>query len=142
MALWRCDIRVSWRTQLFSLVFYGVLILLILLSPWPENYGLVWLTLVMLVVFECIRSQRNIMASRGELVLLSAQSLNWQQQEWLLVKKPWMLSGGILLTLRKAGSRRNRKLWLAADSMNQQEWRNLRHALSHPTARQQADRGR
>lgn len=30
--------------------------MLILLSRWPENYRLMWLTLVLVVMFECIRS--------------------------------------------------------------------------------------
>lgn len=54
--------------------------MLILLSPWPENYGLVWLTLVLVVVFECIRSQRNIMSCRGELVLMSDNSIQWHRE--------------------------------------------------------------
>ncbi|MDN5987617.1 MAG: protein YgfX, partial [Hafniaceae bacterium] len=37
MDQWRCDVRVSWRTQLLLLVTHGILILLILLAPWPEN---------------------------------------------------------------------------------------------------------
>ncbi|TKI03792.1 hypothetical protein FCN80_20490 [Martelella alba] len=129
MALWRCDIRVSWRTQIFSLTVHGILTLLVLLSPWPENYGLVWLTLVTLVVFECIRSQRNIMACRGELVLQSRQHLRWHQQDWLINGTPWMLKSGILLSLRQVNGKKRRKLWLASDCMEQREWRTLRNAL-------------
>ncbi len=131
MALWRCDVRVSWRTQIFSLVVHGILTLLILLSPWPENYGLVWVTLITLVVFECIRSQRNIMACRGELVLQSGQHLRWHNKDWLIRGTPWMLKSGILLSLRPVGGKRTRKLWLAADSMDPREWRSLRQALLH-----------
>ncbi|WP_308823772.1 protein YgfX [Sodalis praecaptivus] len=133
MALWRCDIRVSWRTQLCSLAFYGILIMLILLSPWPENYGLVWLTLVLVVVFECIRSQRNIMSCRGELVLMSDSSIQWHREEWTFTRKAWMLKGGVLLSLRKAGSTRRRRLWLAADSMDGREFRHLRQLLARQT---------
>ncbi|NDL64149.1 protein YgfX [Acerihabitans arboris] len=131
MALWRCDIRVSWRTQIFSLTLHGILTLLILLSPWPENYGLVWVTLITLVVFECIRSQRNIMACRGELVLQSDRHIRWHQQEWAVAGKPWMIKGGVLLCLRQVGGKKKRRLWLAADCMDQREWRNLRQALLH-----------
>ncbi len=137
MALWRGDVRVSWRTQIFSLVIHGVLALLILLSPWPENYGLVWVTLITLVVFECIRSQRNIMACRGELVLQGNQHVRWHQKDYLICGKPWMIKGGILLSLRQAGGKKKRRLWLAADSMGQREWRTLRQVLLNGGASQQ-----
>ncbi|TCV91711.1 protein YgfX [Biostraticola tofi] len=134
MALWRCDLRVSWRSQIFSLAAHGILLLLILLSPWPENYGPLWLTLVLLVVFECIRSQRSIMACRGELILTGERRLNWHGQEWGLTRQAWMLKGGMLLSLRQVDSGKKRRLWLAADSMDKEEWRSLRHILlNQPT---------
>lgn len=98
--------------------------MLILLSPWPENYGLVWLTLVLVVVFECIRSQRNIMSCRGELVLMSDSSIQWHREEWTFTRKAWMLKGGVLLS---------RRLWLAADSMDGREFRHLRQLLARQT---------
>jgi len=140
VALWRCDVRVSWRTQLFSLAAHGMLALLILLSPWPENYSLVWVTLITLVVFECMRSQRNIMSCRGELILQSRQYLRWHQKDWLIIGSPWMLNSGVLLRLRLVGGKRTRKLWLAADSMDQREWRSLRQILLQPAVPQPEQR--
>ncbi|MDN6115265.1 MAG: protein YgfX, partial [Enterobacterales bacterium] len=70
MDQWRCDVRVSWRTQLLLLVTHGILILLILLAPWPENYSFYWLVLLTLVVFECIRSQKQIAKIQGEFSFL------------------------------------------------------------------------
>lgn len=116
-----------------------MLALLILLSPWPENYGVIWVTLITLVVFECMRSQRNIMSCRGELILQSRQYLHWHQKDWLIIGTPWMLKSGILLRLRQAGGRRTRKLWLAADSMDQREWRSLRQILLQPAVPEQRD---
>jgi len=118
---------------------HGILALLILLSPWPENYGLVWVTLITLVVFECIRSQRNIMGCRGELVLQSNQHVRWHQKDYQIYGKPWMIKGGILLCLRQVGGKRKRKLWLAADSMGQREWRTLRQVLLNGVAQQNLD---
>ncbi|KYP97134.1 hypothetical protein BG74_05370 [Sodalis-like endosymbiont of Proechinophthirus fluctus] len=43
--------------------------MLILLSPWPENYRLVWLTLV----------------------LMSDSSIQWHREEWTFTRKAWML---------------------------------------------------
>lgn len=86
MAQWRCDIRISWRTQLFSLLTHGVLILLILISPWPEGLGPLWLVLLTLVVFQCIRSQKRIAAVQGELRLLADRRFSWHGREWRLAK--------------------------------------------------------
>lgn len=105
MAQWRCDVRISWRTQLLSLLTHGALILLILISPWPEGYGPIWLVLLTLVVFECIRSQKRIASRQGELRLLENQRLGWHGQEWQLVKQPWMPRYGILLTLQPVGAK-------------------------------------
>lgn len=54
--------------QLFSLVVHGLLVLLILLAPWPDSYTALWLGLVTLVVFGFIRSQRNIKVRQGRLL--------------------------------------------------------------------------
>jgi toxin CptA len=134
VAQWRCDVRISWRTQLFSLLTHGVLILLILISPWPEGYGPIWLVLLTLVVFECIRSQKRIASRQGELRLLENQRLGWHGQEWQLLKQPWMPRYGILLTLQPVGGKKRRRLWLASDSMAKADWRQLRQRLLYPPA--------
>ncbi|RJT39141.1 protein YgfX [Rahnella woolbedingensis] len=143
MALWRCDLRVSWRSQLFSLGCYGTVMLLILLAPWPAGYWPVWMTLLLLVLFECIRSQRRITARTGEIVLTNDYRLLWRGHEWHIKQPVWLISHGALLSLRReklkgglaqAMRSRRQRLWLASDSMSQEEWRHLRQILlnSHP----------
>jgi len=134
VAQWRCDVRVSWRTQLFSLLTHGLLILLILVSPWPEGFWVIWLVLLTLVVFQCIRSQKRIAAVQGELRLLADRRFSWHGREWLLAKKPWMPGYGMLLTLQPMEGKKRRRLWLASDSMNKEEWRHLRQLLLYPPA--------
>ena len=138
MALWHCDLRVSWRSQLFSLAVHAALILLILLTPWPPGYWMVWLILMVLMVFLAIRSQRRISARHGEISLLAQDKLLWRGQEWVIRQPAWMIDSGILLSLRREKPRegwrrafrsRKQKLWLASDSMSQEEWRNLRQVL-------------
>ncbi|CAM3831320.1 protein YgfX [Serratia silvae] len=129
MAQWRCDVRVSWRTQLISLLTHGLLILLILIAPWSEGYGLIWLVLLTLVVFECIRSQKCIASRQGELWLLAERRIEWHDQEWLMVKKPWMPGFGILLSLQQVNGKKRHRLWLASDSMSKADWRQLRQRL-------------
>lgn len=134
MAQWRCDVRISWRTQLFSLLTHGALILLILISPWPEGYGPVWLVLLTLVVFECIRSQKRIGSRQGELRWLAERRVEWRGQEWLMLKKPWMPGFGILLTLQQVNGKKRHRLWLASDCLSKAEWRHLRQLLSAQSA--------
>ncbi|WP_025122080.1 MULTISPECIES: protein YgfX [unclassified Serratia (in: enterobacteria)] len=129
MAQWRCDVRVSWRTQLVSLLTHGLLILLILIAPWPEGYGLIWLVLLTLVVFECIRSQKRIASRQGELRLLAERRIEWHGQEWLMVKKPWMPGFGIILSLQQINGKKRQRLWLASDAMSKADWRQLRQRL-------------
>ncbi|WP_456863639.1 protein YgfX [Ewingella americana] len=138
MALWQCDLRVSWRSQLISLGIHGAIMLLILLAPWSAGYWPVWMTLLLVVIFECIRSQRRITTRHGEISLLDNQRVIWQQQEWVITKPAWMLKSGMLLSLqrekRKGGLRQamkssRQKLWLSSDSMSQEEWRRLRQLL-------------
>nr|WP_275051518.1 protein YgfX [Brenneria goodwinii] len=115
--------------QLFSLVVHGLLVLLILLAPWPDSYTVLWLGLVTLVVFGFIRSQRNIKSRQGEILLHNATQLRWQKQEWLIAKRPWMLKNGVLLSLTAMDGKGRQRLWLASDSMGDDEWRHLRQLL-------------
>ncbi|MGK2959817.1 MAG: protein YgfX [Candidatus Malihini olakiniferum] len=129
MALWRCNLRVSWRMQVFSLLVHGFLLLLILLAPWPDGYAVLWLLLMTLVIFGFIRSQRNIKACHGEIVLQDEVGLEWQHHSWHIIRRPWTLKNCILLSLRRSDSKRRQQLWLASDNMDKQEWRHLRQLL-------------
>lgn len=117
--------------------------LMILLAPWPAGYWPVWMTLLLLVLFECIRSQRRITARTGEVVLTDDYHLLWRGHEWQIKHPVWMISHGALLSLRReklkgglaqAMRSRRQRLWLASDSMSQEEWRHLRQILlnTHP----------
>ncbi len=67
MVLWQSDLRISWRAQWFSLLLHGVVAALVLLVPWPLSYTPIWLLLLSLVVFDCVRSQRRSPCpSRGD----------------------------------------------------------------------------
>ena len=115
--------------QLISLLVHGLLLLLILLAPWPEGYAVLWLSLVTLVVFGFIRSQRHIKSRQGEIVLQDEACIQWQQQRWLIIRRPWMLKNGVLLSLRHSEGKKQQRLWLASDSMDKNEWRHLRQLL-------------
>ncbi|TGC19579.1 hypothetical protein C9E90_05180 [Salmonella enterica subsp. enterica serovar Enteritidis] len=94
----------------------------------PLSYTPLWMILLSLVVFDCVRSQRRINTCQGEIKLLMDGRLRWQGQDWTLLRPPWLLKSGMVLRLR-AESGRHQHLWLAADSMEEAEWRELRRIL-------------
>ena len=137
MVLWQSDLRVSWRSQWLSLLLHGLMAALVLLVPWPLSYTPLWLLLLSLVVFDSVRSQRRINACQGEIKLLMDSRLRWQGVEWEIVGTPWMLSIGMIIRLRRSEDGRRQHLWLAADSMDAQEWRDLRRMIAQQSAQGQ-----
>ena len=109
----------------------------VLLLPWPLSYTPLWLLILSLVVFDSVRSQRRINACQGEIKLLMDARLRWQGVEWEMVGTPWMLNIGMILRLRREKDGRRQHLWLAADSMDAQEWRDLRRLISQQSAQRQ-----
>lgn len=130
MVLWRSDLRVSWRSQWVSLLLHGILAAIVLFIPWPLSYMPLWMLLLSLVVFDCMRSQRRINARQGEASVLVDSRFKWLGNEWHIAGPPWMLQSGMLLRLRKPGKSRHQHLWLSADSMDEREWRALRRLLT------------
>ncbi|MEB0952166.1 protein YgfX [Citrobacter sedlakii] len=124
MVLWQSDLRVSWRAQWLSLLLHGLVAAAILLMPWPLSYTPLWMILLSLVVFDCVRSQRRINACQGEVKLLMDGRLRWQGREWTIVNAPWIIKTGMMLRLRSESGKRQH-LWLAVDSMDEAEWRDL-----------------
>ncbi|HHG8787497.1 TPA: protein YgfX [Citrobacter sedlakii] len=124
MVLWQSDLRVSWRAQWLSLLLHGLVAAAILLMPWPLSYTPLWMILLSLVVFDCVRSQRRINTCQGEVKLLLDGRLRWQGREWTIVSAPWIIKTGMMLRLRSESGKRQH-LWLAADSMDEAEWRDL-----------------
>lgn len=88
-----------------------------------------WLLLLSFVVFDSVRSQRRINARQGEIKLLMDSRLRWQGKEWEMMGTPWMLNTGMMLRLRRVEDNRRQHLWLAADSMDPAEWRDLRRLI-------------
>ena len=120
-----CDIQISWKTQLASSLFYVVLIAIILFFPWPQDDWYLWLTLAGLLCVEGIFCQKRIASSKGELVLLSSDTLYWDEQRWHILRSPFYTSQGILFSLESQQTGKKRYLWIAEDSMTDVEWREL-----------------
>ncbi|MFB6434892.1 MAG: protein YgfX [Candidatus Malihini olakiniferum] len=127
--------------QVFSLLVHVLLLLFILLAPWPDGYAILWLSMMTLVVFGVIRSQHNIKARHGEILLQDAAGLEWQDHRWRIIRRPWVLKNSIFLFLRRSDGKRCHQLWLASDNMDKQEWQYLRQLLleSKEWARENSD---
>ncbi|WP_034916769.1 MULTISPECIES: protein YgfX [Erwinia] len=128
MALWHFDLRVSWLAQWISLLLHGIAMLALLLAPWPASLTVVWVVLLTLVVFECVRSQRRIRSREGDIALLEERQLYWRQQRWRIHGRPWITRQAILLALRSPKGEQE-QLWLMKDSMDEAAWRQLRQLL-------------
>lgn len=129
MVLWQADLRVSWRAQWLSLALHGVLILIILFLPWPLNYMPLWLLLLFFVLLGFVRSQRRINGLHGEIQLLEDGSVVWLGLFWRLAQRPWMQRSVVLLVLHGSHEQRRTRLWVHADSMEDQQWRDFRRVL-------------
>ncbi|RWR01717.1 membrane protein [[Pantoea] beijingensis] len=127
MARWQSNLRVSRCAKRVSLALHGGAILFLVLAPWPPAYIPVWV-LLFLMVLECCFSLRRIERRQGEISLLAPRLLYWRQQEWLIVRSPWISPQGILLSLRSRKGQRE-CLWLMRDSMSQAAWHLLRQGL-------------
>ncbi len=92
---------------------------------WPQGYGVLWLVLCPVMVYDGIRSQKNIALCQGQITLKEGNLLLWQNQEWCIVRQPWMIRQGVLLLLGQIESNTRRSFWLASDSMTEHEWRHL-----------------
>lgn len=129
--LWRCNLRVSWKTQLLSLLVHCLIILAILIMPWDETFWGVWLFLLTAVIVEGMWSQKRISSTAGELLLKTNGRFLWKQQEWIVRSQPLILKKGIFLRLQHPHEKQHERLWLAIDSMSQEEWSHLRRLLLH-----------
>lgn len=135
MVLWQSDLRISGARSGFSAAprrcgGAGAA------GSWPLSYTPIWLLLLSLVVFDCVRSQRRIHARRGEIKLLTDSRLRWQNADWEILGTPWVINSGMLLRLRHVDTRRGQHLWLAADSMDAGEWRDLRRLVLQKPAQE------
>ncbi|MBZ3672814.1 hypothetical protein JT305_24880 [Salmonella enterica subsp. enterica serovar Senftenberg] len=109
------------------MLIHGLVAAVILLMPRPLSYTPLWMILLSLVVFDCVRSQRRINTCRER------SSYSWTgayagRAGLDALASARLLKSGMVLRLR-AESGRHQHLWLAADSMEEAEWRELRRIL-------------
>ncbi|EFB71613.1 Protein of uncharacterised function (DUF1434) [Providencia rustigianii] len=130
MVLWKSNLAISWKTQLFSTCFHGVTGILLLVAPWQPGNSMIWLPLLVVLVASWAKSQKNISKVKGVAVLVNGNKFQWKKNEWEIVKTPWCSRFGILLTLNALqGKPRKLRLWIAKDALSEENWRNLNQLL-------------
>lgn len=129
MTLWKSHLTVSWFTQLFSTSVYVIFEIELLLYPWPPGFIYIWVPLLLLLILGWYFSQKNINKRKGDLVLLNGNRIQWKYHEWQIAKQPWISRFGAKITLDSILNNKQITLWVAFDSMPENEWRNFSQLL-------------
>ncbi|HAE77337.1 protein YgfX [Morganella morganii] len=129
MVLWKSILRVSFKTQVFSTLIYGVLALSVLFAPWPGKTSFIWLPLTLLLIAGWGRTQYKISKRAGPASLQNHNRILWRKSEWEITKPPYITRLGIRLHLRSLTSGRQKYLWIASDSVPAEAWSSLNQLL-------------
>ncbi|HIE0516580.1 TPA: protein YgfX [Providencia stuartii] len=130
MVLWKSNLSISWKTQLFSTCAHGVVGFILLVAPWAPGNSMVWLPLLVIVIASWAKSQKSISKIKGTAVLVNGNKVQWKKNEWSIVKQPWCSRVGGLLTLSALqGKPQKIRLWVAKDALSEESWRNLNQLL-------------
>ncbi|EKT55883.1 protein YgfX [Providencia sneebia] len=132
MVLWKSNLSISWKTQLFSTCAHGLVGFILLATPWASNntIPMMWLPLLIIVMVSWAESQKRISKTKGILVLVNGNKVQWKKNEWSIIKQPWCTKAGMLLTLSALqGKPQKIRLWVAKDALSEENWRNLNQLL-------------
>nr|WP_285316766.1 protein YgfX [Providencia rettgeri] len=130
VVLWKSNLSISWKTQLFSTCVHGVVGMILLLTPWSPENSMIWLPLLVVVVASWAKSQKTISKIKGVAVLVNGNKVQWKKNEWRILKAPWLSRYGTLLTLEALqGKPQKVYLWVAKDALSEDNWRNLNQLL-------------
>ncbi|WP_100159080.1 protein YgfX [Proteus columbae] len=129
MILWKSHLTVSWFTQLFSTVVYVAFVIGLLLYPWPPDFIYVWVPLLLFLIGSWYFTQKNISRIKGDFILLNGNRIQWKLHEWQITKRPWISRFGTRITLTSVLNKKQITLWVAFDSMTENEWRNFSQLL-------------
>ncbi|HEM6904843.1 TPA: hypothetical protein U2I37_000470 [Providencia stuartii] len=130
MVLWKSNLSISWKTQLFSTCAHGVVGFILLVAPWAPGNSMVWLPLLVIVIASWAKSQKSISKIKGTAVLVNGNKVQWKKNEWSIVKQPWCSRVGVLLTLSALQDKPQKiRLWVAKDALSEESWRNLNQLL-------------
>lgn len=106
--------------------------LLVVCLPWPEAWRWNKAPLLLLLLAEGWRHQRQLQQRCGPLSLDQQGIWQWDNMRWCNVRTPGWLPFGVLLVLRNEQGQ-HRRLWLMHDNMPEGSWRRLRACCLTPT---------
>lgn len=93
--------------------------------PWPEAWRWSKAPLLLLLLAEGWRHQRQLQRRSGSLSLDQQGVWRWDTMRWHNLRAPGWLPIGVLLVLRNEQGQ-CRRLWLMYDNMPEDSWRRLR----------------
>lgn len=116
-----------WARRL-TLALYLSLAAGLLLLPWPPPLIPFLVGLLLLLLIELRHRLRLQQLLRGRLTTDERRCWHWRQQQGRVMRPPFILPFGVLLSLRTSQGKRL-SLWLMRDSMSEASWRALRRLL-------------
>ena len=127
-APWQCKLRPSRQARLLHGALASGALLIVASVPLPAWCWLIKIPLLLLMLRENGRQQRQLAQRRGILQHTSDDSWRWQGACWRISGPVRWLPGAALLVLRSEKGR-TRRLWLMQDMMSRARWRQLRARL-------------
>ncbi|AIX72656.1 hypothetical protein HA40_09085 [Mixta calida] len=125
MVRWQSDLSPSARAQQITCLLYSPLVFGLLLLPWPPSLAPLMMVLLLLMLGELWRRLHLQRRFSGRLTAEESRIWRWRQRDYQVMRPPFILPFGILLTLRTPQGTRL-SLWLMRDSMPEANWRALR----------------
>ena len=114
----RLATQIQWSAQ-------GIVLLVILVSPWSWVWGLGKLLAAVVVCREGQQARRRFQQHIGRISLNNLDIWEWRQQQWQTCGQLGWLPFTVLLSLRSEHGERYR-FWLMKDAMPLAAWRGLR----------------
>ncbi|WP_276725830.1 protein YgfX [Pantoea septica] len=138
-APWHCKLRPSRQARLLHGALASGALLIVASAPLPATFWLIKIPLLLLMLRENGRQQRQLAQRRGMLQYKSDDSWRWQGARWRISGPIRWLPGAALLVMRSERGE-TRRLWLMQDMMPRARWRQLRARLLCRAERQQDER--
>lgn len=105
--------------------------LLVVCLPWPEVWRWSKAPLLLVLLLEGWRHQRQLRQRDGALSLDQQGIWQWDNMRWHNARTPgWLPIGVLLVLVNEQGQRR--RLWLMYDNMPAASWRQLRACCLNP----------
>ncbi|MDO6407666.1 hypothetical protein CTZ24_12590 [Pantoea phytobeneficialis] len=128
---WRCKLHPSHSARILQALMLLLCCSLVVCLPWPETWRWSKAPLLLVLLVEGWRHQRQLQRCCGPLSLDHQGIWHWDDMRWHNACAPGWLPIGVLLVLRNDQGQ-CRRLWLMHDNMPEGNWRRLRACCLSP----------